>query len=340
MLYSSALVVGTLAVGQAAAGNVRHASFHARRNAKPAGIEAIDVKRLAQDAEVYAKINWSTFNWDSLLETVFPKTSATPVPEVNVKATPVAVVTPTSTPEQKPAPSSTQEAAKPSATQKSNIVEDIFGGVEAFSAKIGVQKTGVNDKSNNGAIWIGTGGPLTVKHINNNGQEQFLYCWKSAGFTGMTINVNAPAIAVRLPKDGTPVTTSHAAAVPFACASAAEGTKLAVFGGVNATWFEAEYATPTTEKPYGVGAFDVSRLINPHGSPITAKGSKCTSNFSQCYYECKDKSLSHCGEPGSYTLVDCDASKGGGTGHDAVMKGDGGGCNMSTQGEEIEVRYG
>ena len=31
---SSALVLGTLAIGQAAAGAIRHANFHARRNAE------------------------------------------------------------------------------------------------------------------------------------------------------------------------------------------------------------------------------------------------------------------------------------------------------------------
>ena len=34
---SSALVLGTLAIGQAAAGTLRHANFHARRNAEAQG---------------------------------------------------------------------------------------------------------------------------------------------------------------------------------------------------------------------------------------------------------------------------------------------------------------
>ena len=35
---SSALVLGTLAIGQAAAGAIRHANFHARRNVEAQGM--------------------------------------------------------------------------------------------------------------------------------------------------------------------------------------------------------------------------------------------------------------------------------------------------------------
>ena len=40
---SSALVLGTLAIGQAAAGAIRHANFHARRNAEAQGTNDVYV---------------------------------------------------------------------------------------------------------------------------------------------------------------------------------------------------------------------------------------------------------------------------------------------------------
>lgn len=329
MRSSSVLALGTLAVGQAAAAGHRHASFHARRNGNT-GLAEVDAVQLARDLK---DLDWKTINidWASVLATV--NFAPTPTPEVQVKVA-SAVVTPSPT----PTPSST-EAAKPSETAKSNpisnIVEGLFEGLSQVMSKLDIKAQPKNSVTPNGALWLGDAGtaPLRVKHINKSGQDMTLFCWVSnSGYTGFTINVNAAAVGVKLPKDGSAVVTSHGNKVPFGCSPVVNGIGLP-FGGVNNTWFEGEQHIADNGQLYGT--FDISKNPNMNGTPISSQGSKCTSNMKTCVFECNSGDSCVTG----YTLKDCGPHNGGHKGFDQKEQGDGGGCSMSSQ-ESITVHYG
>ncbi|KAF1850244.1 uncharacterized protein K460DRAFT_269538 [Cucurbitaria berberidis CBS 394.84] len=355
MRYSSAVVISTLAVGQAAASNMhnRHASFHARRQADTKrGAEAeIAWDKIAYDLK---DVNWEKVNWSSVFNT----------------PTPTPVVAPTPTPEQKkpeykapevkkPEPTTTKEAAKPTPEAKkeeaptstsakapepsvkkesikgsikdtlSDVVSDVLNGVAGIAGKVGA-KIGKNDKSNNGGIWIGDDSDWQAEFTNDASKNAVLYCWKANGFSGMSVNVNVPEVSVGL-KPGEKVTLSFAPNVPAACAPAFIDTSLAIFGGWDQTWFEVTFGQ--------FGAFDISRNVNMNGCNISSKGSKCTSDMNTCVFKCKDSSVKSCEKGADYDLFNCGASSGGGGGYDTVMAGTGGGCAMGSSGEKISVNF-
>jgi hypothetical protein len=111
-------------------------------------------------------------------------------------------------------------------------------------------------------------------------------------------------------------------------------TQLALFGGVENTWFEANFGP--TDGSF-VGTFDVSKNTCMDGDSISAVGSKCTSDMNTCVFECQDKSAKSCQY--GYDLVNCSAGNGGGGGYDVVMAGVGGGCNMGANSETIDVTF-
>ncbi|KAH7397362.1 hypothetical protein BKA66DRAFT_240760 [Pyrenochaeta sp. MPI-SDFR-AT-0127] len=330
MRYTSAVVLSTLAVGQAAAQNLhnRHASFHARRQAeakRSAGTD-VDWDKVAFDLK---EVDWEAVNWSSVFASPTPAAVAqpTPTPEAK-KAEP--------TPEVKQAAAPTSEkAAEPSAKAESvsdkisDIVSDVLSGVEAIASKVGA-KIGKNDKSDNGGIWIGTDSAWQAEFINEANKDAVLYCWKANGFSGMSVNVNVPDISVGI-KSGQKINLSFAANVPAACAPAFSDTKLALFGGWDQTWWEVTFGQ--------WGAFDVSRNVNMRGNNISSKGSKCTSDMNTCVFKCKDESVASCEKGSDYDLFNCAAGNGGGGGFDTIMQGTGGGCSMGSSSEKVTVTF-
>ncbi|KAF9697946.1 hypothetical protein EKO04_004416 [Ascochyta lentis] len=358
MLYSTALVLSTLAVGQAAAANHhnRHASFHARRqaDAKRSAGNDVNWKAVAYDLN---DVDWDKVNWSSVF------TSPTPTPAAQ-EAQPTPTVASSSVAEQKPseaAPTSSAvvsvQEAKTSATPSStvatssatsasaaattsassdlgdiigDIVSDLLEGVEDIVKALGIVSTGKNDKNSNGAIWIGEDSEWKAEFTNDASEDAVIFCWKADGFSGMSLNVNQPEISVGL-KSGQSTVVSFAADVPAACAPAFKDTKLANFGGLDQTWWEVTYGQ--------YGAFDVSRNVNMKGRSISSKGSKCESTMEKCVFKCKDDGASSCEKGSDYDLFNCDSSSGGGGGYDAVMAGTGGGCSMASSGETVKVSF-
>jgi hypothetical protein len=208
-----------------------------------------------------------------------------------------------------------------------DAVDDLMHGVQSLAKKLGC-KVGKNDKSNNGGIWIGGDSQWKAEFINDKDEDAVVWCWKADGFSGMSINVNVPEVSVGI-KPGQSVQVSFAPNVPAACAPAFSDTKLAMFGGLDNTWWEVTFGE--------WGAFDVSRNVNMKGSNISAKGSKCVSDMETCVFKCKDDSKSSCEAGTDYDLFNCAASNGGGGGYDVVMAGTGGGCNMGASGEHVKV---
>ncbi|KZM27418.1 uncharacterized protein EKO05_0010695 [Ascochyta rabiei] len=363
MLYSTALVLSTLAVGQAAAAHHhnRHASFHARRqaDAKRSPGNDINWKAVAYDLN---DVDWDKVNWSSVF------TSPTPTPTAQ-QAQPTSTVAASSVVEQttsaqaaptssaavvevqeaktSAAPSSTvvtssaaaASSSAPAATSSSSsdlgdligdVVSDLLEGVEDLCKTLGIVSTGKNDKSNNGAIWVGDDGDWKAEFTNDADEDAVIFCWKADGFSGMSLNVNQPEVSVGL-KAGQKTVVSFAADVPSACAPAFKDTKLANFGGLDQTWWEVTFGQ--------YGAFDVSRNVNMKGRTINSKGSKCESTMSKCVFKCKDDSVSSCEKGSDYDLFNCDSSSGGGGGYDPIMAGTGGGCSMASSGETIQVSF-
>jgi hypothetical protein len=336
MRYSSAVVLSTLAIGQASAATIhnRHASFHARREASKRG-EEVDWKALAYDLK---DVDWDKVNWSS----VFASTpAAKPTPTAEQKQPSVAAVTPTPEPKKETpapvAPTSAKpvesKAAEPSAKAEStgnkvtDLVSDVMVGVASIANKLGT-KIGKNDKSDNGGIWISDAGAWGMDVTNTGGSDAVFYCWKANGFDGMSINKFVPDISVGL-KPGKSVSLSFAPNVPAACAPATDATALGIFGGLKQTWAEVTFGNN--------GAFDVSRNVNMQGCNISMKGSKCTSDMETCVFKCKDNSAESC--TFGYDLMNCGAGSGGGGGYDPIMQGTGGGCAMAADGERIKVSF-
>lgn len=288
-------------------------------------------------------MDWKAVDWNSVFSlSEEQKASATPTPAPS-SAAPKAEPTPAYTPP--PAePKKNQEEEKPKEDKpkKQEEPKDDYSdggadgatteGVDAFCAEKGISNVGKNDKSNNGGIWLGKSDWM-ANFKNGGSEDMWLVCWVENSFTGMTINVNRPEILIKLPV-GKSQAVSFAPKVASACAPMYPSTKLAMFGGVENTWFEANFGP--TDGSFA-GTFDVSKNTCMDGDSISAVGSKCTSDMNTCVYECQDKSVKSC-EKG-YELKNCSASNGGGQGYDPIMAGVGGGCNMGANGEVIDVTF-
>ena len=297
-------------------------------------------------------MDWEKVNWSSVFvsPTPTPAAQATPSPVAEKKTSEKPA--PTSSTEEvvkvqevktSAAPSSTKAAATssaPAATSSSSfdlgdmiedVVEDLLEGVQGFVKSLGIVSTGKNDKSNNGAIWVGDDGKWKAEFTNIADEETVLFCWKADGFNGMSLNVNQPEISVGL-KPGQKTVLSFADSVPSACAPAYKGTKLAQFGGLDETWWEVTFGE--------YGAFDVSRNVNMKGAHIKSSGSKCTSSMEECVFKCLEDANGN--TPDScekgYDLFNCTAKNGGGGGYDPIMQGTGGGCAMNSAGETIKIK--
>jgi hypothetical protein len=357
MRYSSALVLSTLAVGQAAAANHhnRHASFHARRQADAKRSAANDVnwKAVAYDLN---DVDWDKVNWSSVFSSPTPtpaaqvtptvaasskETSATAEPTSSAAAVKVQEVQTSAAPSKTAASSSAAPATTSSSSSDlgdligdiGDVVTDLLEGVESIVKSLGIVSTGKNDKSNNGGIWIGEDSEWKAEFTNDANEDAVIFCWKADGFSGMSLNVNQPEISVGL-KSGQKTVVSFAANVPAACAPAFGSTKLANFGGLDQTWWEVTFGQ--------YGAFDVSRNVNMKGRTISSKGSKCVSDMDVCVFKCKAKNgvtPDSCESGSDYDLFECGASSGGGGGYDAVMAGTGGGCAMGSSSETVKVSF-
>ncbi|KAF2009545.1 hypothetical protein BU24DRAFT_428441 [Aaosphaeria arxii CBS 175.79] len=323
MRFTSAAVLSTLAVGQAAAANIRHASFHARRAVEKREDKPVDWASVTYDLK---NVDWSKVNWNSVFSSSATPSSTPPpkVEEVKVEA----VSTPTPTPT--PTPSSTS-AAPAEKTEKPNVVEhitnDILSGLDSFLSKLGISQKGANSYEPNGGIWLGDS-DWSAEFTNGGSKDVKLFCWKANGFSGMSLNVNQPAISINL-APGASQNVSFAEGVPSSCAPADDSTSLAMFGGIQNTWWEVTFGS--------TGAFDVSRNVWMQGTNIHSQGSKCTSDMDTCVFKCKDESAQSC-EKG-YELYNCDAGNGGGGGYDPIMDGTGGGCSMGSSGEHVKVTF-
>lgn len=272
-------------------------------------------------------MNGDQIDWNSVFSlSQGQETSATPTTTSSTAAA-----------ETQPTPAYTRSPSageKPKTDYSDNSSTDgaTTDGAEAFCAEKGISGIGKNDRSNNGGIWLGKSN-WQAKFKNGGSEHMWLVCWVENSFTGMTINVNRPEILIKLPVGKTQA-VSFTPKVASACAPMYPSTNLALFGGVENTWFEANFGPADGSF---VGTFDVSKNSCMDCDSISAVGSKCTSDMHTCVFECQDKSVKSC-EKG-YELKNCSPNNGGGGGYDVAMAGVGGGCNMGANSETIDVTF-
>jgi len=350
MRYTSAVVLSTLAVGQAAAAHNRHASFHARRETKRSAQPDADVdwKGVAYDLH---DVDWSTVKYTAgfgapaatpAAEQKKPEVVAAPTPVVEapkVQPSAVVVAKPSKVAE-KPIESST--AAAPSAKAPSvgglagKLVANVLNGVASLAADLKC-KVGKNEHSetNGVSIWIGADSKWGMDVTNTGSEYAIWYCWRhNDAFTGQFINDNVPDISVGL-DPGELVQLSFKEGAPAACAPAKKSSTLG-WGMLDDTWAEVTFEQ--------TGKFDVSKNPNMHGTAISMVGEQCVSDMNTCYFACKDGPT---GTEPSKTIKSCQydydifgMGRGCNGGFDKKMNGMGGGCEIKDGGERLKVTFG
>jgi hypothetical protein len=165
-------------------------------------------------------------------------------------------------------------------------------------SQIGMAGQGQNARSNNGGIWVGTGGANTFQFFNRASVAIILVLWDApAGdYQSSFMNVRKPKVSWSLAAGGS-VTVSLANGVSGGWSALYNHkTTLSQYGQVYNTWGEfttGNYAT-----------VDISREINMGGNTMDAKVSTgCTSNMNTCAFVCKSGNT--CGASGSYNLIGC-----------------------------------
>jgi hypothetical protein len=368
MRYQNALVLSTLAIGQAAAANHRHASFHARRSAyvsqsqtsghpcaNPScsaapGPEAIEWNKVVRDTVDYdAAIKAADIpqsEWDAIWAKDHggqpPATNAPAPAKAEVAAVPDAKPTYAGSPaapqpiadkpsSAKPSKSDPAPSAKPSKSPST-------GGGSNIIEAIGCAK-GDNPTSPNGKIWIGDGGHVQMTWTNDADADGAVVCWPNDNNAMYHLPEQA-AIAVNVGA-GKSVDLSMAFGFSGACAPAfADSSFSKLSNQLNETLLEFT--------ANGSGVFDVSQIVTMKGSVLAATGStKCTSGLlngvASCLFGCVGGAAT-CYETGTYGIT-AGADTSGMCDHgslDTRPGGNGGatgGCKFNPDGDHLQVTF-
>lgn len=231
MRYSyPALVLATLAIGQAVAGPFHHAHFHHKKADDLLNVEAIVDKRTPSADEA-----------NSLAER--------------------------------------QSSSLLSATSASTL-----SGLHVL--------TGVNAVSDNGGVWIGSGGAYTNTFVNDAGEDLIVVIW---GPDASWVNVNQPLVTIDLPSGASQVVSFASGSI--GALSAIYSDTVTSNGQISNTWIEHTFS------PEGV--VDVSREVNMNGRSVSVVGPSCTTDMNTCVFVCTsgttcltDYALDNCA-PGS-----------------------------------------
>ncbi|KAF9729728.1 hypothetical protein PMIN06_004939 [Paraphaeosphaeria minitans] len=334
MRYQSALALGALAAGQAAASNHGHAGFHKRHEVKARGADAVNWDNVAYDLSA---VDWSKVDYGNGAAST--PVASTPAAETPASSQPEVVSTPASEPKPTSAaaetPSSTKAAAPAETSSSSDpvgeLIGDILSGIESFATKLGA-KLGVNSKTENGQIWIGGDGKHSATFTNSADKDAMVWCW---GKSTMWINANQPLISIKLAA-GETQKLSVADGFSGGCGASFEDSDL-FMGLLNESILEFTFGSGAN------GCFDISREINMKGIQLTAKGAKCTSGLEggslACTFVCTDSSATRCGAGGGDFAIDVGSSTEGPcmVGKDPFTGDASGGCQMADDGEHLEV---
>ncbi|KAF2494662.1 hypothetical protein BU16DRAFT_539928 [Lophium mytilinum] len=336
MRSNTAFVLATLAIGQAAAGHLKHKSFHARRSNLAQDKVEIDVgKREAVNYDVsdvdwtkaLEHVDWSKVNYGGASSTpspsvAAPSSSAVAISSVVSVAKVKAEATPTPTPTSAPAytPSATPSSSSPAAAASSKAsTPSLTGAILEAADKAKLLALGfIGEGLNEGAASVGSDGPYVADVSNTSGEDLIFVCW--AGATSW-VNAHVPALTVSI-ASGSSKSISFTDSFSGACSAVYEDTEL-VNGQVSNTWLEATFGA--------WGTYDVSREVNMSGHSISAVGPTCTSDMNTCVFKCN--SGNSCMSAGSYSLHNC----GSGAVGTASDGGASGGCQGLGSAATIKV---
>lgn len=342
MRYQSALVLSTLAVGQAAAANHRHASFHARRSANAQGPESIEWNKVVRDAVDYdaaiKAANIPQSEWDAIYASgqgKAPPAATQPAPVAEVKPT-VEAPAPAKSKAPVAEPSKVTDAAPSKTAQPSTGGS---GGGDVLES-LGCQK-GKNSKEPNSSIWIGDSGSKTQLTFTNDADEDSaVICWD---FEGMFDPKNKAIIAV--PNGaGQSITLSVAPGFSGGCGPAYKDSGFHNPSGIlDESIFEFTTA-PENPTMYQFGNYDISKEINMDGVVISATGARqCTSGVKNgavsCLFGCVGGAKS-CEVTGSYAIIaGAEESEHCNIGVDPSTGGASGGCQFDRDGDHVKITY-
>jgi len=319
MRSTTAFVLATLAIGQAAAGHLKHASFHSRRQ-KEVAQDKVDIDVVKRTNYDVKNVDWTQALKDVNWSSVFSASSSTPVPPPAPTPSAVqevkefAVTTSSTTPAYTPPASSSAAAATSQAVE--NTGELLSAAGKALLSKLGAS-VGLNPTSE-GAVFIGPGGAFESKVTNNAGSDIIWTCFTAAG---MWINANIPLITLSIPA-GSTKTVSFSSTFSGGCAAIYPDTILKD-GLIYNTLFEFTGAGLYT-------TYDVSREVNMKGNDMYVKGKTCVSDMNTCVFKCNDPSAESCIT--GYSIHNCDAATGGGVGHDSTGAASGGCTDLGASG--------
>jgi len=326
MRSSTAFVLATLAVGQAAAGALKHASFHARRSNPAQDQNEIDIGKRAAFMEAHkrdvdwTKVDWSKVDWSTINYGAPVPSSLAPVPSSSaVKSIYVPEVTPTPTPISTPkvAETPTPKPSPKAAPSKKVEIEDVVTGALLEAADklkllaLGFIAAATNPTSGANAI-VSSDGPYHAEITNDSGDDAIFVCWEGPS---SWVNSIAPLITLSIGA-GSTKSVSFSNSFSGACSVVYSDTKL-VNGQVAETWFEL------TTGQYGT--YDVSREVNMLGHSMSVVGPSCTSDMNTCVFKCSSGNSCMTG----YELVNCanGSQKGATYGIDPNLNAPSGGCS-------------
>jgi len=278
----TALVLATATIGQVVAGPVNHAYAHRHFHAK---------KDAELEAHVEARQTWNGINFATVAITyssgqTWGEPTAAPPAAVAAPTSPTSV-TPKATTTASPAASSSPSAG--SSNTNSKVLGTILTSADSSKLlSLGLESVGANAVSNNGGVWIGSGGAYTNNFINDSGEDLILVIW---GPEGSWVNANKPLITCSI-SSGESTIISFASGSIGAWAAVYEDTQL-VNGQICNTW--GEYAFTTD------GVVDVSREVNMNGHTMEIVGPSCTTNMDTCVFVCSSGDVCTYG----YELQNC-----------------------------------
>jgi hypothetical protein len=139
-------------------------------------------------------------------------------------------------------------------------------------AALGCQ-TGINSFSNNGGVWIGSGGAYTNNFVNAAGEDLIIVVW---GADASWVNAHQPLVTIDLPAGASQIVSFASGSI--GAWSAVYSDTTTYDGQIVNTW--GEY----TMGPYGV--VDVSREVNMSGHPMSIVGPQCTTDMNTCVFVC------------------------------------------------------
>lgn len=332
MRYQSALVLSTLAVGQAAAANLRHASFHARRSANAAGADTVAWNNVVRDTVDYkaATDKITQEEWDAIFASQGQPAATTAAPAApEVKPTTPAAPAKEQAKEEGP---KKEEASAPAPSEGS-------GESDVLKA-LGCTK-GKNANSPNGDVWIGdSGSNIKATFTNDADEESAVLCWTKDGmFTTKTSALIAEPV-----KAGGQLTVSFAPGFSGGCGAAYADSTFHMSGILSESIFEITTA-PENPGQYDFGAYDISREVNMKGIVISAVGNRqCTSGVKNgqlsCAFGCTTGG-NDCEATGTYNIIAgaetseyCMAK-----GVDPTTGGASGGCQLNRDGDHLQITY-